>query len=279
MSNLTQHVFYCLYKYTGAMHAQEWLASRSGQRFMAVALFHRVTDEIPPDGLTVGTAWFRSFCEMMRDRFHVVSLAELHQMLATGQTPPPRTVAITFDDCYRDNLCAARVLAEHKLPATFFVPSRYVGTDHVFDWDKDLKRMPNLSWNDVKEMVQLGHEIGSHTATHADLGVIGPQEARVELSDSKKTLEDILQRPVRWFAYPYGGRNNFRPEYLPLVYELGYTGCFSAHGGFVYPGMHGKILPREAMPYFRSLLKLELHLRGCLDWIYQAKRRAGMASY
>jgi hypothetical protein len=35
-------------------------------------------------------------------------------------------------------------------------------------------------------------------------------------------------------------------------------------------------LAREAVPYFRSILHLELHLRGCLDWLYGVKRRLGM---
>ena len=156
-----------------------------------------------------------------------------------------------------------------------FIPTKYVGTDHVFPWDVGLKRMPNLSWRDVREMQQLGHEIGSHTVSHPDLGVLPAKKARHELSDSKKTLEDRLQRPVRWFAYPFGGRDNFRPEYLPLAQEMGYEACFSAVSGFIQPQMRG-ILPREAMPYFRSLLNLELHLSGCLDWFYNTKRRVGL---
>ena len=55
---------------------------------MSVVLFHRVTDEIPVDGLTVTTAWFRGFCALMRDRFHVVRLSELHRILMAGETPP-----------------------------------------------------------------------------------------------------------------------------------------------------------------------------------------------
>ena len=276
MKSLAKSTLFGLYKYSGAMHAQERLAYFSGRRFMSVVLFHRVTDEIPVDGLTVSTAWFRGFCQLMRDRFHVVPLAELHRMLMSGSTPPLRTVAITFDDCYRDNLFAARVLAEHRLPATFFIPTKFIGTDHVFPWDVGLKRMANLTWADIKEMQQLGHEIGSHTVSHPDLGVLDPAETRRELADSKKTLEDALQRQVRWLAYPFGGRNNFRPEYLPLALELGYEACFSALSGFIQPHLRGQILPREAMPYFQSLTNLELHLSGCLDWFYQARRRVGL---
>jgi peptidoglycan/xylan/chitin deacetylase (PgdA/CDA1 family) len=276
-NGLPKSAVYFLYKYSGIMHVQERLTYMSGHRFLAILLFHRTTDEIPEDGLTVSMPWLRGFCELMRDQFHVVPLAELHRLLSKGQAPP-RTVAITFDDCYRDNLFAARMLAEHGLPATFFLPSRYVGTDHVFEWDKSLKKMPNLDWNDVKEMQQLGHDFGSHTVNHADLGLLGPAEARAELRDSKKALEDKLQSPIRWFAYPYGGRNNFRPEYLPIVYELGYEACFSGFGGFVFPRMLGKVLPREPITQFRSLLKLELHLRGCLDWFYKVKRTAGLIS-
>ena len=278
MNTLAKSAFCAMYKYSGAMHAQETLAYSSGRRFMSILLFHRVTEAIPADGLTVTPAWFDRFCALMRDRFHVVSLSEMQRILKSGETPPRRTVAITFDDCYRDNLFAARVLAEHQLPATFFLPTQYVGTDHVFDWDRALTPMPNLDWDDIHELVHLGHDIGSHTVSHADLGKIGLDDARRELADSKRTLEDRLQQPVRWLAYPYGGRDNFNPAYLPLVTELGYDACFSAFGGFVKPQMLGEILPREAMPYFRSLMHLELYLAGCLDWFYQLKRGVGMQS-
>ena len=52
-----------------------------------------------------------------------VSLAQVR----SGRLPR-RAVAVTFDDCYRDYLAAARVLAEHGLPACFFIPTGYVGT-------------------------------------------------------------------------------------------------------------------------------------------------------
>jgi CelD/BcsL family acetyltransferase involved in cellulose biosynthesis len=196
MKTLAKAALCALYKYSGAMRLQEATARRRGRSFLAVLLFHRVTDAIPPDGLTVGTGLFRRICRMLRRGFRVVPLAEVFRLLRSGEAFPPRTVAVTFDDCYRDNLDAARVLAEHGLPACFFLPTAYVGTDAVMPWDRHLPRMPNLTWDEVGEMAALGHEIGSHTVTHPDMALVSEEQARRELTESKKVIEDRLARPV-----------------------------------------------------------------------------------
>jgi peptidoglycan/xylan/chitin deacetylase (PgdA/CDA1 family) len=276
MKDLAKATLCGVYKYSGAMYAQEAVARMTGHPFIVVLLFHRVTDAIPEDGLTIGTRRFRSICNMLRRSFHVVPLAEVFRLLQTGAPIPRRTIAITFDDSYRDNLFASRLLAEYHLPACFFVPTGFVDTDAVYDWDKGLVRMPHLSWDDVREMASLGHDIGSHSVTHPNMATISVDDARRELVESRKTLEDKLDRRVRWFAYPFGGNNNFLSDRLPLVYQAGYEGCVSGHGGFVYPHLHQPIVPREAVPYFHSVLNLELHLSGCLHWLYKAKRRVGL---
>src|SRR5207245_3983086 len=93
---------------------------------------------------------------------------------------------------------------------------------------------------------------------------------------SKADLEERLGRKVRWLAYPFGGRRNVRPELLPLAEEAGYDACFTAWGGLVGPGDDVRQLPRVAVPYFKSLLHLDLHIRGCLRWAYALKRRLGL---
>lgn len=263
-----------MYKYSGVAHAQEAVARLTDRRYLTVLIFHRVTDAIPPDGLTVGTRWFGEMCRMLRQGFNVAPLAEVFRLVKTQAPFPRRTLAITFDDCYRDNLFAARVLAEHGLPACFFIPTAYVGTDHVFDWDQHLPKMPNLDWNDIREMASLGHEIGSHTLTHPNMAAIPADEARRQLVESKKNLEDRLEQRVRWFAYPFGGEEHFLMERLPLVQEAGYEGMVSAYGGFIHPRVEYPILPREAPPYFHSLDHFELYLRGCLQWFHGLRRLA-----
>jgi peptidoglycan/xylan/chitin deacetylase (PgdA/CDA1 family) len=262
-------------KWTGALRLGEAVLRAFGQEFMTVLLFHRVSDAIPEDGLTVSTARFVRICKLLASGFHVVPLAEVFRLVRAGADLPRRTVALTFDDCYRDNLAASRILAEHGLTATFFLPTAYVGTDRTFDWDRHLPRLPNLDWDDVRAMVRLGMDVGSHTVNHANLGVVNAEQALAELVESRVELERQLARPVRWFAYPYGEPQHLRPEYAPLIREAGYDGVVSGYGGFVWPGCDGTVLPREAVPWFRSLAHLEMHLSGCLHFLYALRGRPG----
>jgi peptidoglycan/xylan/chitin deacetylase (PgdA/CDA1 family) len=224
------------YKYSGAMWLHESLADWCGQQFMTILLFHRITDIIPEDSLTVSPRRFRQICQMLARSFHVVPLGEIFRILRAGERMPRRTVAITFDDSYLDNLDASRVLADCGLPATFFIPTDFIGSDLVFDWDRNLPSMPNLSWDDVRTMARMGFEIGSHTVTHANLGAVSYEQARNEIFGSKTIIEEQLGQRVRWFAYPFGGLNHLRSEYAPLITEAGYDGGVSAYGGFIRQG-------------------------------------------
>src|SRR5687767_2184758 len=111
MKSLVKTAIFGLYKYSGVMSLQERLERLAGRSFLTVLLFHRVTDEVPHDGITVGTEFFRNVCSLLKRRFHTVPLAEAMKVLRENTQPKRRMVAITFDDCYRDNLDAACVLA------------------------------------------------------------------------------------------------------------------------------------------------------------------------
>jgi Polysaccharide deacetylase. len=49
-----------------------------------------------------------------------------------------------------------------------------------------------MNWEELSFLVKEGVEIGSHTLTHPFLTKIPPAEARREIEDSKKLLEDKL---------------------------------------------------------------------------------------
>jgi peptidoglycan/xylan/chitin deacetylase (PgdA/CDA1 family) len=268
-----------MYKVSGLPALMERSMQARGRAIMVIILFHRVTNDIPEDGLTVSLWRFRRICQMLQKNFRVVPLGEVVRLLRSDEPIPPRTLAVTFDDSYLDNLAAAEVLAEFHLPACFFIPTGFIATDRAFDWDRHLPRpLPNLTWEHVSEIADMGFEVGSHTVNHPDLSTLTVDEARKELVSSRKTIEDKLGRPVRWFAYPFGGRDAFRQDQLPLVEEAGYEACFSAFGGFLRRPYNGGVIARESVSYFRSVLNLELYLNGSLHWLYGLKRKVGLQS-
>ena len=71
------------------MRLQEAVAARAGRAFLAVLLFHRVTDEVPPDGITVSTQRFRRICRMLQRSFRVVSLGEIFHIARSGAPIQP----------------------------------------------------------------------------------------------------------------------------------------------------------------------------------------------
>jgi peptidoglycan/xylan/chitin deacetylase (PgdA/CDA1 family) len=72
----------------------------------------------------------------LRRHHAVLSLQELRAALAK-RSLPRGAVAVTFDDGYADNLRNARpILERHRVPATVFVTSGYVGAGREFWWDE-----------------------------------------------------------------------------------------------------------------------------------------------
>jgi hypothetical protein len=199
---------------------------------MIIVTFHRINDDLPQDGLTSSSAKFAAFCEFFRRHFKVVPLwQQVSGCRAANETGG--TLSITFDDGYRDNAeVAAPILRRLGLPATFFVTTGFIGTQTVAPWDRELPRRPGwMDWDQVRSLVSQGFEIGSHTDSHIDLGTANVETARSELEISKQKLHQQLGRPVRLFAYPFGGRNNISERSLELVRQAGYACCLSAFGG------------------------------------------------
>lgn len=201
-----------------------------GDRGVAVA-FHRVSDAYR-DALTCSVQDFESFCKFFRQHFAVIPLGEMVTRLERGQGLSG-TLAVTFDDGYRDNYeYAAPVLRSLELPATFFVTSDFIETDTVAWWDREcVPPPPWMTWEQVRRLHKDGFEIGAHTRTHANLGQVNGARAEWEISGSRQEIEARIEAPVRLFAYPYGGAENMTESNRDLVRRAGFRCCASCYGG------------------------------------------------
>jgi len=106
-----------------------------------------------PWGLAVTPGRFAEHIEVLRERANPVQLRELARALDDGGLPD-RSVVVTFDDGYFDNLLNAKPLLErHEVPATVFIASGFIGQEREFWWD-ELDRLL-LQPGTLPERVQL----------------------------------------------------------------------------------------------------------------------------
>ena len=235
MKQLCKNTLFRLIEKSGLEAVRDSVWARRGSLPAAILVFHRVTDEIPEGGITISTHRFRTVVKIIKEHYRPVSLADLIGRIRQKDPWPERTIAVTFDDGYDDNLeFAAPILQEYGIPATFFITVEMIGTNHLLPWDEHLAgRIRWMTWDQVRLLRSKGFEIGSHTLTHCDLGKGSGEEARREIWESKRRLEDALGAGVSLFAYPFGGTENMLAENRNLVREAGYNCCCSAFGGFV----------------------------------------------
>jgi peptidoglycan/xylan/chitin deacetylase (PgdA/CDA1 family) len=132
--------------------------------------------------------------------------------------PDKNLIAITFDDGYQDNLTVALPLLEkYDLPATIFIAAGFIGNDGY------------LTSEDVR--VLASHPlitIGSHSLFHRHLTKLPLNEARRELIDSKRILQETTNQTINLLAYPYGDCNSAIER---LSEECGYLAAWSVWNG------------------------------------------------
>jgi peptidoglycan/xylan/chitin deacetylase (PgdA/CDA1 family) len=145
---------------------------------------------------------------------------QLERLLARGFRPVVAAEAIrqggnvlhvTFDDGLRSILNAVPTLERLKVPTTVFAcvtcADRHAPLD-VPELRAELEAHPDelatLSWAQLRELTELGIEIGSHTMRHPHLTALADEELAYELGESRRRIEDELARPCHFLAYPYG---------------------------------------------------------------------------
>ena len=160
----------------------------------------------------ISWCWFRRGVEAISKRTIGKSFKEI---MWTGcpiihRVDGSEGIALTFDDGPhpRTTVKVLDALQRCGVPGTFFC----VG--------ENARRYPSL----LRELVDCGHDVGSHSMFHLDMHRLTPARIRSEVRDSLHLLEDLLGRRVRYFRAPWG---HFRwelarPRDLGLEYLVGW---------------------------------------------------------
>lgn len=125
-----------------------------------------------------------------------------------------KAVIINFDDGRKSQFTYAKpILDKFGFKATFYVVCNYVENKPGY-----------MDWNEVKQLYEEGHDIGSHGMNHRDLSNLSKKEIKFELAHSKKCLEDH-GIDVASFAYPFNKGSNDKKvvNIVSKYYDLGRT--------------------------------------------------------
>jgi peptidoglycan/xylan/chitin deacetylase (PgdA/CDA1 family) len=98
-----------------------------------------------------------------------------------------------------------------------------------------------MTWDHVRALADAGHEIGSHSMSHAILPQCARTQKRHELATSRRLLERHLGRPVPTIAYPNGDVDE---ETERLAAEAGYALGVTTRWGTNPPGARPLALHR-----------------------------------
>ena len=141
------------------------------------------------------------------------------------------TVCLTFDDGLESVYSHAfPAMEEHGCKATIFCVAGYLGKKT--SWD--VFNTHHMNKMQIQHLSDCGHEIGSHSLSHANLPYLCERDLAAELTDSKALLEDITGRPVTSLSFPHGSWNKRVWEkaceagYVTATIYRGYTSAIPA---------------------------------------------------
>lgn len=108
---------------------------------VVVLNYHRIGDPnatmFDRDIMSATPEAFERHLDFLMANFNVVSLSEAVELLHSTASLGHTAVTITFDDGYADNAAiAAPLLADRKLPATFFLATDFLDNRQLAWWDE-----------------------------------------------------------------------------------------------------------------------------------------------
>ena len=219
-----------------------WMFDDGGAGGLVILMYHKIGQPLAGSRLHDLYVGRRAF-----DR-------QMSEFAAAGQRPVPYGEALatieaggsgfclTFDDAFANVFDhALPILRARGLRAMLFVVARA---------DRQKRRMGSrrrraaaTAHGRTPDQRVAGRRAGNrraHPSRTPHLAEIPPAQARAEIFDGKKRLEDRFGVPVRHFCYPYG---NYDARVRDLVAEAGYaSACITARDAATFganrPGVH-----------------------------------------
>jgi len=121
-----------------------------------------------------------------------IDFNEIHAQPASEIVTGDKVVILNFDDGRKSQYTQAKpILDKYGFKATFYAVCNYLDNKKGY-----------MSWKDIETLYKEGHDIGSHSMSHAHLEKLSKKGVSFEVAQSKKCFEDHGINATT-FAYPF----------------------------------------------------------------------------
>lgn len=164
-----------------------------------------------------------------------ISLDDLAARLTGNDPELPRCAAVlTIDDgyvCVFDHIFP--FLQKQQIPFTVFAVPGFIGGESHLYAGKGLGPLRHMTADQLRTLSASGlATFGANGFYHRNLLEVSDRERREETRDARKHLEDLLEREVPYYAYPFGAAD---AAAVAAVRESGYKLGFTTRKAPVAP--------------------------------------------
>jgi peptidoglycan/xylan/chitin deacetylase (PgdA/CDA1 family) len=174
----------------------------------------------------VTVAQFKEQLKALSDSgYKTITPEQYYNYLTQGTALPEKPVMLTYDDTDLEQFTIAKPeMDKYGFKGVYFIMTISIG------------RPRYMSKEQIKQLADEGHIIGSHTWDHSrfdrykyenTVDIRGKKQIvndyDLQLADTKKKLEEITGKPVEYFAYPFGLWDS---EGIPELQKRGYKMAF-----------------------------------------------------
>ena len=162
---------------------------------------------------TVKPAAFAAQMKALADEgYHTILPNQLYDYLVHDAPLPSKPIMITFDDTREEQYSiGAAEMKKYGFKGVFFVMT------------VSINRPNYLTKDQIKNLSDTGNSIAAHTWDHHMVTKYTGDDWNTQLVKPKKKLEEIIGKPVNYFAYPFGLWNK---EAIPEIKNSGYQMAF-----------------------------------------------------
>lgn len=163
-----------------------------------ILCYHRIENKNTSSDYTVSINAFKEQMKLLADSgYHSVLPDQLFDYLTKGTPLPSKPFMLTFDDTRAEHYTiAAPEMEKYGFKGVYFVMTIPIGRPNY------------MTSEQIKELSDRGHVIGSHTWDHHNVKQLKGDDWVAQIEKPSQRIQAITGKPVLYFAYPFGVWND-----------------------------------------------------------------------